>query len=311
MEEVADYLELQTSLPDVVKAMPYRALAFAGTQEESRSITFKYIDGFNVSEEEKDRYKAGIKDIWDRYPDKITKDDYEFMSEIGPMLVNESLKSYKLVSVMWLSTPHQDYAYYACDGSSYRNYAKNAADDPDNGVMDPEPFYRYYNHYEDGLLHIGGAPGRCDEFADSAISAVNNGDWATAHQRFGYSSHYLTDPGIPFHSAGVIRQGDQYIWDSYENTYHSIYENYVKSNWTSGYKFKDYVQYNTQSITVNDPEEAVEDNAEHSSQYFDYIWTEMYEDPQNFGSDIYVAYYTAQCVQMCARYTHGLYDYIM
>lgn len=138
MEEVADYLELQTSLPDVVKAMPYRALAFAGTQEESRSITFKYIDGFNVSEEEKDRYKAGIKDIWDRYPDKITKDDYEFMSEIGPMLVNESLKSYKLVSVMWLSTPHQDYAYYACDGSSYRNYAKNAADDPDNGVMDPE-----------------------------------------------------------------------------------------------------------------------------------------------------------------------------
>lgn len=100
MEEVADYLELQTSLPDVVKAMPYRALAFAGTQEESRSITFKYIDGFNVSEEEKDRYKAGIKDIWDRYPDKITKDDYEFMSEIGPMLVNESLKSYKLVSVM-------------------------------------------------------------------------------------------------------------------------------------------------------------------------------------------------------------------
>jgi len=32
MEEVADYLELQTSLPDVVKAMPYRALAFAGTQ---------------------------------------------------------------------------------------------------------------------------------------------------------------------------------------------------------------------------------------------------------------------------------------
>jgi len=67
MKEVADYLELQASLPDIVKVMPYRALAFAGTQEESRSVTFKYIDGFNVSEKEKDRYKAGIKDIWDRY----------------------------------------------------------------------------------------------------------------------------------------------------------------------------------------------------------------------------------------------------
>ncbi|MDI9394378.1 MAG: hypothetical protein QM426_02705 [Euryarchaeota archaeon] len=99
MKEVADYLELQASLPDTVKVMPYRALAFAGTQEESRSVTFKYIDGFNVSEKEKDRYKAGIKDIWDRYPDKITKDDYEFMSEIGSMLVNESLKNYESVPV--------------------------------------------------------------------------------------------------------------------------------------------------------------------------------------------------------------------
>ena len=44
-------------------------------------------------------------------------------------------------------------------------------------------------------------------FADSAISAVNNGYWSTAHQRFGYSSHYLIDPGIPFHSDGVIQQG--------------------------------------------------------------------------------------------------------
>ena len=311
MKNVADYLTLQASLPDIVKAMPYRALAFAGTQEESKSVTFKYINGFNASEKDKDRYKAGIQDIWDRYPDKITKDDYDFMSEIGPLLVAESLESYEPVSVKWYATTHKDYAYFACDESAYSNYARDAADDPDNGVMDPEPFYRYYNHYEDGLLHIGGAPGRCQEFADSAIFAMNNGYWATAHERFGFSSHYLTDPGIPFHSAGVIQQGGQYIWNSYETTYHDIYENYVNSQWTSEYEYKDYVEFNYQAITVTDPQTAVEDNAEHSSQYFDYIWTEIYNDPQNFGTDIYVAYYTAQCVQKSARYAHGLYDYIM
>ena len=31
MQEVEDYLALQASLPDVVKGMPYRGLAFAGT----------------------------------------------------------------------------------------------------------------------------------------------------------------------------------------------------------------------------------------------------------------------------------------
>ncbi|MEL4306380.1 hypothetical protein [Methanococcoides sp. LMO-2] len=311
MQKVESYLALQASLPDVVKNMPYRALAFAGTQEESRSVTFKYIDGFDVSEKEKELYKAGIENIWNRYPEKITKDDYKFMSEIGPMLVAESLEGYEPVSVKWASSAHQDYAYYACDGSSYRSYAQDAADDPDNGIMDPLPVLRYYNHYEDGALHVGGAPGRCDEFADSAIFAKNNGYQATAHQRFGYSSHYLTDPGIPFHSTGVVYQGVDTVWNGYENSYHYNYENYVSGNWTSGYDFQYYVRNNYQSNTVTDPQTAVEDNAEHSSQYFDYIWTEMYNDPQNFGSDMYVAYYTAQCVQETAKYTHGLYDYIM
>lgn len=313
MKNAEQYLKLQASLPDVVKMMPYRSFAFAGTMEGSRSAICRYIDEMEISEKDKVRYKAGIEDIWERYPDKITEDDYEFMTEIGPLLVDASLKNYQPPPQKWLSTQHQDYAYYACDGSPYRDYAKNAADDPDNGIMDPLPINRFYNHYEDGLLHIGGAPGRCNEFTNAAISAANSGNQTAAHERFGYASHYLTDPGIPFHSTGVIRQGlnAPWNWPSYETTYHAIYEDYVDSQWTSGYSFKDYVQYNTQSITITDPEEAVEDNAEHSSQYFDYIQVKIAEDPLNFDSDIYVAYYTAKCVQKSAKYTHGLYDYIM
>jgi hypothetical protein len=40
----------------------------------------------------KEEYKAGLQDIWDRYPENITKDDYAFMIELGPMVDKESFK---------------------------------------------------------------------------------------------------------------------------------------------------------------------------------------------------------------------------
>ena len=43
----------------------------------------------------KEEYKAGLQDIWDRYPENITKDDYAFMIELGPMVEKESLKKYQ------------------------------------------------------------------------------------------------------------------------------------------------------------------------------------------------------------------------
>jgi hypothetical protein len=95
MKKVADYLELQASLPDVVKRMPYRGLAFAATDPESQAITMGYIDNFDVSEKKKEEYKAGLQDIWDRYPENITKDDYAFMIELGPIVEKESLKKYQ------------------------------------------------------------------------------------------------------------------------------------------------------------------------------------------------------------------------
>ncbi len=150
MKAVKEYLELQASLPSVVKRMPYRALAFAATDPESQAIKMGYIDNFDVSEKEKERYKAGLQDIWDRYPDRITKDDYAFMSELGPMIEKEGLKKYKGKDIgqdigknCTDTSPHQDFSYYAFKGSAYRNDAKNVADDPDNTNFDSS-INRYY-----------------------------------------------------------------------------------------------------------------------------------------------------------------------
>ena len=315
MKKVADYLELQASLPDVVKRMPFRGLAFAATDPESQAIKMGYIDNFNVSETEKERYKAGLQDIWDRYPDKITKDDYAFMSELGPMIEEEALKEHPVIRIMWSSGKcHPDFAYYACDGSAYRNYASNVAGDPDDDGFESSTFNRYYNHYWDAPnknRYIGGAPSRCYEFANSAISAKNNGYQATAHQNFGYSSHYLSDTGNPFHSAGALDQFYNFVINKFNGVNHDLYETYIYDRWNTGYNFGGYVSGNTQSITVTEPGQAVKNNADYSAQFYDYIWDQINNDPQGFASDASVGYYTAQCVRQTAKYNHGLYDYIM
>ncbi|WP_406655532.1 hypothetical protein V7O62_06995 [Methanolobus sp. ZRKC2] len=94
MQEVKEYLELQASLPDVVKGMPYSGLAFAATRPESQTVYMGYIDNFDVSEKEKKRYKTGLQDVWDRYPFNITEEDYPFMAELGPMIEAEAFSIY-------------------------------------------------------------------------------------------------------------------------------------------------------------------------------------------------------------------------
>lgn len=321
MKEVADYLELQTSLPKVVKASPYSWIAFVATDKEKQKTMLVTIDEANLPKENEEQLKNKLQDIWNRYPDKITADDNIVLCQVNEIMENNFKAREELykaqtestdVDIRWAGSGHRDYAYYACDGSAYDDTAADASIVPDNGEMDPEPFYRYYNHYEDALLGIGGAPDRCEEFADSAIFAVNNGYWETAHERFGFASHYLTDPGIPFHSKGSIDGLGSFQPALFNVLYHTTYESYVSQQWPTGttYEFGEYVSGNTQSITVTDPASAVEDNADHSAQYFDYITSEMLLN-SNWRTDLMLNYYTAQCVQESARYAHGLYDYIM
>lgn len=176
--------------------------------------------------------------------------------------------------------------------------------------MDPAPIYRYLRHYEDAYWGVGTAPDRCDEFADEAIDYKNSNDMLNAYYNFGYSTHYIVDPGIPFHSKGMIQQGGNWIFNSYETTNHVIYEQYIQDNWHSGYTYKDIVTGNTNKITVTNPISATQYNADYSAQYYDTIWDEMVQDPNNFGSDSQVILATENTILKSAKYTHGLHDYI-
>jgi len=311
MKKVADYLELEASLPDVVKASPYSGIAFAATDKESQVAYLTTIDESDLKKEDKEKLKADLQDIWNRYPDKFVTADNLVLRDVAKITDKRLIASANLseVEIKWGGTPHQDFAYYACDGSTYRNYAKNAADDPDNSTFDPY-IYRYYNHYEDAYLGVVGAPGRCDELADIAISARNNGNQVSAHQNFGFASHYLMDVGCPFHSKGALDYLGSFSDALFCAIVHTSYESYISNNWATGENYKRHVSGNSQSITVTDPEQAVEDNADISAQYYDYIDNEIRTNP-NWQSDPMLIFYTSYCIQESAKYAHGLYDYIM
>lgn len=316
MKEATEYLRLQASLPKIVRESPYSYIAFAAMDKKSQDEYVKAIDESNLDEETKSQLINDLQDIWTRYPGKFSVNDNLVLSDVDSIMterfianINVESEEDNIINVRWTATPHRDFAKYACDGSAYESYAEDAGDDPDNSGFDPAA-YRYYNHYEDAFWGVGGAPGRCDEFADSAIFAVNNGYQATAHQRFGYACHYLVDPGIPFHSKGATDYLGGFIDALFCAAIHTNYENHVYQQWNTGYEFGDYVSGNSQSITVTNPEDAVKDNADHSAQYYDYIKNEM-QTNTNWKNDMMLNYYTAQCVQESARYSHGLYDYIM
>lgn len=159
-------------------------------------------------------------------------------------------------------------------------------------------------------MGIGGAPGRCNESADIAISEKNNMDNTGTHRNFGFSSHYLIDVGCPFHSKGALDYLGSFSDALFCAVVHTFYESYISSNWATGENYKRHVSGNSQSITVTDPEQAVEDNADNSAQYYDYIDNEIRTN-SNWRSDPTLIYYTSYCIQESAKYTHGLYDYIM
>lgn len=312
MQEVKEYLELQASLPDVVKQSPYSYIAFAATDKESQIAYMTGIDESSLTKEEKEKLKVELQDIWNRYPDGFKVEDNVPLKVVDKIMTERFIKAQvDDGEAKWSVSIHRYYAKYACDDSSYDSYAWNSADDPDTTNMDPLPLLRFYNHYWDDEYSVGGAPSRCAEFSNDAMDYYDNGQLASAHTNFGYASHYLSDPGIPFHSAGATDYLGGFVVALFNAAEHIAYEDYVADEWTSGHEYSYYVTHSSQSNTVTDPAQAVKDNAEHSAQYYSYITNEMVTNPTGWKTDMMLAYYTAQCVQETSKYNHGLYDYIM
>lgn len=93
MKKDADYLDLQTSLPDVVKASPYSYIAFAATDKESQVVYLTAIDESDLAKEDKEKLKADLQDIWNRYPDKVVVADNLVLSDVNKIMEKRFIAS--------------------------------------------------------------------------------------------------------------------------------------------------------------------------------------------------------------------------
>ena len=93
MQNVKEYLELQASLPDVVKASPYSGIAFAATNKDSQVAYLTAIDESGLEKEDKEKLKTDLQDIWDRYPDEFVVLDNIVLSKVNGIMAKRLLEN--------------------------------------------------------------------------------------------------------------------------------------------------------------------------------------------------------------------------
>lgn len=93
MQEVDDYLELQASLPDVVKASPYSYIAFAATDKEGQTAYLTAIDESDLDAKKKAKLKADLQDIWNRYPDGFVVTDNLVLRDVDRIMTERFIEN--------------------------------------------------------------------------------------------------------------------------------------------------------------------------------------------------------------------------
>ena len=135
--------------------------------------------------------------------------------------------------------------------------------------------------------------------------------YSASYTNLGYASHFMTDVGQPLHTGAEFRQvslselrfGDiKYI--------HNAYEDYVTSNWNSGYNFKSIVENNWYYYPISDPEQATKNLASYTHQYADTILWTIFTNPNTWQSDQNIKNITENCLLETAKYALGLVKYV-
>lgn len=147
----------------------------------------------------------------------------------------------------------------------------------------------------------GGAPGRSKYWADEARRVLPT-DAYNAYRYLGWSMHFMSDSGNPWHT----RQ----LW---EQANHNAYEaTFVGGFWTSGHNFQSTIQ-NTPNYWyyyITNPETSANSLASLSSSYFTYINTMIDQHPDHWMNDPTVISYTNTVLKESLRYDEGLVDYV-
>ncbi len=267
--------------------------------------------------------KAGI---------NLTKEEKTMLKKVARAVNEYFMENYiknknEEVRILWNADTHQDIIYIACKkwgvSDYYAGVARDHADDPDYWTQIPPPpgypdwmwnfimqVVHSWTHYYNPDWGTGSAPSECKYYADTAKNKYSNGDLYSAYENLGYASHFMTDVN-PLHTGAELSQvmlsalrfgNIKYI--------HYAYEDYVTSNWNSGYNFKSVVENNWYYYPISDPEQATKNLASYTHQYADTIVWTIFANPNTWQSDQNIKNITENCLLETAKYTLGLVKYV-
>jgi len=325
--------------PNLENLTPYWIIIAVGSEEKGRLATFKYIDtSKSLKDYEKEELKRFLQELWKKYPVKTIRDkkstlvtiesgneillteEDKIMLERVAMAVNEYFSSKYEIGILWNVDTHQSVAFISCkkwgESDYYCGITRDHADDPDYWTQIPPPpgypewYWNFimqvvhsWTHYYNPDWATGSAPSECKYYANVAKSKYSSGDKYSAFQNLGYASHFITDVGNPLHT-GLES------WQAVFSSIHYSYENYISSNWESGYRFKSVIENNWYYYPISNPEQATKDLATYSHQYDDTVFWTIYNNPNTWQNDQNLRKVTENCLLETAKYSLGLIKYV-
>ncbi|MDP3564571.1 MAG: hypothetical protein Q8R70_08780, partial [Methanoregula sp.] len=282
--------------PALVNATPYWVYLAAGKKEQQALID--YIRNTDVPMKKKTEWTQFLQVTWKKYPLKyvkkgssatlvpimpvkaysLTKMEAATFAEIDKMITADMQDVVEQQNgVRWAQPQHTDFITIAMNNEKIPDIliglANQSAPLPDGWYpWDPTGMLaRSMNHgylitqYAPTVEGLGLAPQNTGAYAFSAKTKFLMHNYNDAFTDLGYSSHFITDLGQPYHTPNLILG----MWPSYDDPFsteskivkykalHDAYEGFVDSYWITklpnGKSFSDYANSATGATIVIDP----------------------------------------------------------
>lgn len=346
--------------PELAGITPYWIYLAAGKKEQRALIDF--IRKSEVPEKKKTEWIRFLQETWKKYPLKfekkgstatlgllkpvkeytLTRQEAVTFAEIDSIITADMEKTARdKVGIRWAFDQHHAFMETAFINEAYivaeelKALSIGSSDDPDDWYSD-DPIgilAHSINHgylitqYTPAVEGLGLAPQNTGTYALSAKAKYLLHDYNGAFTDLGYSSHFITDLGQPYHTPNLILG----VWPNYDDpfsteskivrykTLHDQYEGFVASYWSqplpNGRNFRDYANSATGATIIVDPTtsakyHAVASNGVSVPLYYLCSWHYLFNRNYEFQNNAAIVALTGERVTATTQNTRGLVRFV-
>jgi hypothetical protein len=343
----------------LVNATPYWLYLAAGKKEQLALIDF--IRSADADSMKKSEWIQFLQTMWKKYPLKfktkgssatltflkpiteytLTENEVSTFAEIDRVITADMVRNAEQeVGVQWAYPQHVDFITIAMKNENIpdalKGIANQSAPQPDSwypwdptGVLARSMNHGYFiMQYLPTVEGLGFAPQNTGTYALSAKVKYLLHDYNGAFTDLGYSSHFITDLGNPYHTPNLILG----TWPSYDDPFsteskivrykrlHDEYERFVAVFWIqdtlpNGKTFSDYANAATGATIIIEPTTSAKYHSMASSLdsvplYYACSWYYLFNRNYEFQNNPAIIRITAERVIASTENTRGLVRFV-